>query len=148
MTETPDTNGIPTGTRVFFDDRCPVCQAAVKRWRPVFEARGILFHGMREPWVRELLRIPTEGFPDEMKARDGNGRIRGGLDAIAWLCREVWWLWPAGVLMEVPGLHALAKAVYRWVARNRYCLGDVCTVPTRPLHLERHHAATTFLEMP
>jgi predicted DCC family thiol-disulfide oxidoreductase YuxK len=147
MTEIPDTNGLEPDARVFYDDHCPVCRATLDRWRTVFEDRRIVFHAMREPWVRQVLRIPTEGFPQEMKLQPREGPMLGGLNAVAWMCRRVWWLWPAGVLMVVPGLHHLARMGYRYVARNRYCLGDVCPVATTHPNA-RHIAATTFLEMP
>lgn len=137
-----------TGAWAFYDHRCPVCRATVSRWRRVFEARGIEFSALQSPWVRERLGLAPGELPDEMKLLTPEGRIVGGPIAIAWMCRRVFWLWPLGVLMVIPGLDAVTRWTYQWVARNRYCLGDVCTLP--PIHEDRrrHLAATTFLETP
>ena len=148
MTEQDDRFQTPPGAWAFYDHRCPVCRATIGRWRRVFEARRFEFAALQSPWVRERLGLAQGELPDEMKLLTPDGRILGGPVAIAWMCRRVSWLWPIGVFMVVPGLHAVTRWVYRWVARNRYCLGDVCELPSIPDGRRRHLAATTFLETP
>lgn len=148
MTETNTSTQTPNGAWAFYDHRCPVCRATVSRWRRVFEARGIEFAALQSPWVRERLGLAPGELPDEMKLLTPDGRILGGPIAIAWMCRRVLWLWPLGVLMVLPGFHAVTRWVYQWVARNRYCLGDVCELPVIHTERRRHVAATTFLEAP
>ena len=148
MTEKNVPVSMPSGAWAFYDHRCPVCRATIGRWRRVFEARHIEFAALQSPWVRERLGLALGELPGEMKLLTPDGRILGGPVAIAWMCRRVAWLWPVGVLMVTPGLHAVTRWVYQWVARNRYCRGDVCTLPPRELTRRRHLAATTFLETP
>ena len=148
MTEKHTSIPTPSGAWVFYDHQCPVCRATIGRWRRVFEARRIEFAALQAPWVRERLGLAPGELPDEMKLLTTDGRILGGSVAIAWMCRRVLWLWPLGVLMGVPGLDVVTRWVYRWVARNRYCLGDVCELPRMRMDRRRHLAATTFLEAP
>lgn len=148
MTEKRTSIPTPSGAWVFYDHQCPVCRATIGRWRRVFEARRIEFAALQAPWVRERLGLAPGELPDEMKLLTTDGRILGGAVAIAWMCRRVLWLWPLGVLMGVPGLDVVTRWVYRWVARNRYCLGDVCELPPMRMDRRRHLAATTFLEAP
>jgi predicted DCC family thiol-disulfide oxidoreductase YuxK len=53
------------------------------------------------------------------------------VDAWAVLFRSVWWLWPLGAALRIPGLHWVANLVYRWVARHRYALTGRCRLPDR-----------------
>ena len=75
------------------------------------------------------------------------GPVLGGVDALVAIGRTVWWAWPFAVLAELPGPDGLARALYRWIATNRQCLGDVCSAPRKRIR-RRHPAATTFLELP
>lgn len=148
MTEALTANPPTAGTWALYDHQCPVCRSIVGRWRRVFEARRIEFAPLQAPWVRERLGLSPGRLPDEMKLLTPDGRVLGGPDAIAWMCRRVAWLWPLGVLMVLPGLDAVTRLGYRWIARNRYCLGDVCELPPMRVNRRRHLAATTFLEAP
>lgn len=133
---------------VFYDHHCPVCRASLARWRDTFEKRGVEFAPLQSPWVREKLGLAPGQLPGEMKLLTREGRSLGGPRALAWMCRRVWWMWPLGVVMDLPLIRLLTRIGYRWVARNRYCLGDVCEMPAAPARHGRHHAATTFLETP
>ncbi|MFM7556757.1 MAG: thiol-disulfide oxidoreductase DCC family protein [Verrucomicrobiota bacterium] len=148
MTETLAASPPTAGTWALYYHQFPVCRSTVGRWRRVFEARRIEFAPLQAPWVRERLGLAPGRLPDEMKLLTPDGRVLGGPDAIAWMCRRVAWLWPLGVLMVLPGLDAVTRLGYRWIARNRYCLGDVCELPPMRVDRRRHLAATTFLEAP
>jgi predicted DCC family thiol-disulfide oxidoreductase YuxK len=148
MTEKTTSFSRPSRAWAFYDQHCPVCRATIRQWRRVFESRHIEFAALQSAWVRERLELAAGELPEEMKLLTPDGRILGGPIAIAWMCRRVAWLWPMGVLMVTPGLHAVTRWVYQWVARNRYCLGDVCELPPMEISRRRHLAATTFLETP
>jgi hypothetical protein len=74
----------------------------------------------------------------------------------AWgaLLRRVWWLWPLGVLLALPGFKAAARVLYHWIAKNRHCLGGACAIFTKGKATPRshlpnsHHRHTAFLEFP
>lgn len=132
---------------VFYDGICPVCLAGVSRWGPLLTRRGFAFVPLQTEWVRQQLGLRPGELPAEMKLLLPDGTLLDGVDAVIALGRTVWWLWPGAVLADWPGLNALAWAAYRWIATNRYCLGDVCSLPRRARR-RQHHAVTTFLELP
>lgn len=150
MTEKKDLSGDHRQAHVFYDAHCPVCRSAVAKSRGIFEARQIGFYPLQDMGVRKLLHLKEGQLPKEMKLMDRTGRILGGASAVAWLCRQVIWLWPLGLLMDAPIFNRIAQSAYCWIASNRYCLGDLCSLPPTPsgTSFNRHHAATTFLEMP
>jgi predicted DCC family thiol-disulfide oxidoreductase YuxK len=80
----------------------------------------------------------------EMKLQLSDGRVVGGVDSWSVLLRSVWWLWPVGVALSLPGVSHIARLAYRWVARNRYCLGGQCQVPARTAH----QRTIPFLDLP
>ena len=62
-----------------------------------------------------------------------DGTLHRGADGIARALREgAFALRPLGVLMTLPGVRVLSRAVYRWVAKNRYRMpgaSDQCRTP-------------------
>lgn len=130
---------------VFYDTDCPLCVAGVRRIGGLFARRGFVLEPLQAPdAVARLKTSPAEMF-GEMKLLLTDGRVVGGADAWSQLFRSVWWLWPLGCLMRLPGLHGLSCATYRWLAHNRYCFGGTCHRHALPA---RHHRTTAFFEMP
>ena len=131
-----------------YDAHCPVCLSTMARWREVFTVRGFVWVPLHDTyWLGRLGLQPGE-TPGEIQLELAGGRLLTGAAAVMWLARRVWWLSPLGILGWVPGIRLLTCAAYAWVARNRYCLGDVCTLPAHWKRGRRHHNTTTFLELP
>lgn len=114
--------------RVFYDAECRFCVAGMKRWGGLFARRGFVWLPLQTPGTAARLGVTDAQLLEEMWLQLADGRVASGVNAWATLMRSVWWLWPFGVLMAVPGINAIARLVYRWVARNRYCLGGSCKV--------------------
>ncbi|MBI3881161.1 MAG: DUF393 domain-containing protein [Verrucomicrobia bacterium] len=117
--------------RVFYDAACPFCATGVARCGGAFARRGFVWLPLQTPGTAARLDMSESELFGEMKLELADGRVIGGADAWAALFRSVWWLWLPGVLMTVPGLHAMARASYRWLVRNRYCFGGACGNPRR-----------------
>lgn len=130
---------------VFYDGECPVCAGGVARCGRFFARRGFVWQPLQTPGAAARLGMSEEVMREEMKLLRADGRVCGGADALAALLRSVWWLWPLGALMAVPGLRHLARLGYRWVTRNRYCFGETCQLTAPPT---RHHRTIVFFELP
>jgi predicted DCC family thiol-disulfide oxidoreductase YuxK len=77
--------------------------------------------------------LTAEQCLEALQFVDARGRTHAAQDAVArlLLAAAPWWK-PFGALLLLPGVHALAGAAYRWVARNRYRLPgatDACALP-------------------
>lgn len=111
MTEITETRNDPRGI-LFWDDTCKFCTDGAARFRPMLNRVGIVL----EPFENGALE-------PEMKLRWHDGTVRGGADAAFFMARRIWYLAPLGWLEWVPGCKWIAHRLYRWIARNRKCLG-------------------------
>lgn len=118
-------------TTLIYDGDCGICTRlagfAGRRLRPRAEVRAsqeldLAAYGVTEAQCAEALQLVTE-----------QGRVYSAQDAVARLLLVSRPLWrPAGLVLLLPGVNALAGVAYRWVARNRYRLpgaSDACAVP-------------------
>ncbi|MEI2723288.1 MAG: DUF393 domain-containing protein [Verrucomicrobiota bacterium] len=135
---------------VFYDGECRFCVLGATRWGGLFARHGFVWLPLQTPGTSERLGMGGAALHEEMKLLHADGRIVGGVAAWAVLFRSVWWLWPFGALLGLPGVRWLGGVGYRWVARNRYCLGGHCEVSSPPpadhTHNPPRHRA--FFELP
>jgi len=115
---------------VFYDAECRFCVAGMKRWGGLFAKRGFEWLPLQTPGTAARLGVTDAQLLEEMWVLRADGRMASGVNAWAILMRSVWWMWPLGALLAVPGINAIGRVVYGWVARNRYCLGGSCKIHT------------------
>jgi predicted DCC family thiol-disulfide oxidoreductase YuxK len=113
---------------VFYDAECPICMNGFMRFSPLFSRHGFRWLPMQTPGLAGRLKTTDAALRSEMKLLHPDGELLGGIDTWSYLLRSVWWLWPLGILLQLPGVHALADASYRWLARNRYCFRGKCRI--------------------
>jgi predicted DCC family thiol-disulfide oxidoreductase YuxK len=138
-------NDAKTRGRVFYDAECRFCVAGRRRWGGLFERRGFVWLPLQTPGTAARLGITEAQLRAEMWLLRADGRAFSGVGAWRELLRSVWWLWPLGMLLALPGINALARVLYRWIARNRHCLGGRCRIHAHDSATHRHRA---FLELP
>lgn len=131
---------------IYFDAECRFCVAHRHRWGQVFERRGFVWLPLQTPGAAERLGITDQELRAEMWLQRADGRKCGGVNAWALLLRRVWWLWPLGFVLALPGFDAAGRGFYRWIAKNRQCLGGACAIPShRKTKRPRH---SVFCEFP
>jgi predicted DCC family thiol-disulfide oxidoreductase YuxK len=126
---TPKSDLPPVRGRLFYDAQCGLCQSGVSRGGRFFQRHGFLSVPLQTPGLAPSLGISESELRREMKLQLATGRLLGGVDAWSALLRSVWWLWPAGAALHIPGIHGLAAVVYRWIAAHRYQISRQCRLP-------------------
>jgi predicted DCC family thiol-disulfide oxidoreductase YuxK len=128
-TEITDKNvDMPVGW-IYFDGDCRFCAAHRQRWGKIFERRGFVWIPLQTPGTAERLGITETQLHTEMWLQLADGRKFSGISAWSVQMRRVWWLWPMGVVLALPGFKAVGRGLYRWIAKRRHCIGGVCTIP-------------------
>ncbi|MEK7468764.1 MAG: DCC1-like thiol-disulfide oxidoreductase family protein [Planctomycetota bacterium] len=112
---------------VCYDAECALCTAGARRFAPLLARRGIETVPLQAEWVRARLGLR----PDQMAFIAADGQTFGGAEAVARVCREIGWAWPAWAASRVPGVGALMRAGYRWVSARRHCAGGACRIEKR-----------------
>ena len=120
----------PTGW-IYFDAECRFCVAHRRRWGRIFERRGFVWLPLQTAGTAGRLGVTDSQLRSEMWLQLADGRKFNGVNAWSAQMRRVWWLWPLGVMLALPGVNAGARVLYRWIAKNRHCLGGACTIPSR-----------------
>lgn len=116
---------------LYWDADCPFCIRWVGRLAFVARQGGFALVPLQSEEARRDLGLREGELPAEMKLRLADGRLLGGLDAFIAMAEAAGWTAPLGWFLRVPGVNALAWRGYRWVARNRHCLGGSCALPPR-----------------
>ncbi|MBI3850272.1 MAG: DUF393 domain-containing protein [Verrucomicrobia bacterium] len=113
---------------IFYDAAFALCVRGRERVGRLFESRGFEWVPLQTPGVAVRLGVPASAFETRMHLLTVDGRVLHNADALGVLCRSVWWLWPLGFLLFVPGFRELGRLAYDWFARNRYCVGGASLV--------------------
>ena len=138
----------PTGF-IFFDGECRFCVASHRRWGRIFERRGFVWVPLQTPGTAERLGVTDRQLQEEMWLQLSGGRKFSGVDAWSALMRGVWWMWPLGFVLALPGFNSAARVLYRWVAKNRHCLGGACTIHSHgKAKPQCPHPDRVFFELP
>jgi predicted DCC family thiol-disulfide oxidoreductase YuxK len=146
-TEFTDNNATTPAGWIFFDAECRFCVTGRRRWGRIFERRGFVWLPMQTPATAERFGGTPGLLMAEMWVLPAGARALSGVDAWIGLMRYVWWLKPLAVVLNLPGSKRVSQAVYRWIARNRYCIAGRCRVSPRPPR-KPHHRHAAFLEFP
>jgi predicted DCC family thiol-disulfide oxidoreductase YuxK len=133
---------------VLYDGECALCRRWVDRFHALLLRHGLHCAPLQASWVRAKLG-PGEELLTEMRLLTPAGRVFGGADALIKITRSIWWAWPFYVAAQLPGVKLSCRAIYRWLARNRHCLGNRCRLPNQcKKHPARGSITGAFYELP
>lgn len=83
---------------------------------------GLNSAGVSSPSVGEAAAVEQDAVLAKMAGRQ---RAYPGAEGARYLLWQLVWLWPVAAMMSVPGSMPLWRALYRWVARQRYRFGKL-----------------------
>jgi predicted DCC family thiol-disulfide oxidoreductase YuxK len=115
----------------FFDAQCGFCTRIARWLAPILRRRGMDVAPLQDPRVRALLGLSHEDLMREMRVVMTDGTHSGGADAAVALGREIWWARPLVWLAKVPGMMALMRRAYHWIAATRNCGAESCSAVAR-----------------
>jgi hydroxyacylglutathione hydrolase len=118
---------------VIYDEQCEICQAGVSWLKTLDRRRRVVCHPIDPESLSHVHKsLDIDACLRELHVVRPDDRIVAGWDAVATLARLFPETWPIGVAGAIPGLRSIFRALYRFVARNRYafskCRGGACHV--------------------
>jgi len=128
----------PQAGVVVFDGECRLCRAQIETLARFDRGGRLAYLSLHDPRVRK--RYPDLSHEDLMQrmyvvSRDGERR--GGARAVRYLSRKLPLLWPAALLLHIPGSLRFWEWCYVQVARQRYrfgrteCKDEACELHSR-----------------
>ncbi|MBV6516204.1 MAG: hypothetical protein HPKKFMNG_01865 [Planctomycetes bacterium] len=130
-------NGERRLLRVFYDTMCPVCNRARRTLQRLDWLGRLKFEDLHDRPLCEAA-LPGVTYADQLRAMyvlRPDGRHFAGFDALRALMPVLplfWMLWPLWMLAWLPGFSHLGRALYRYIARNRFryasCDSEVCSL--------------------
>ncbi len=117
----------PDRDTVLYDGQCRFCRSQIALLRRL-DLRGRLsFTSLHDPSVAiSFPELTHDDLLAQMYVVSRTGQARGGAEAVRYLSRTLPLLWPAAVLLHVPGSLPLWKALYAFVARHRLKIAGSC----------------------
>jgi predicted DCC family thiol-disulfide oxidoreductase YuxK len=117
----------PDRDTVLYDGRCRFCRGQMAILRRLDLTGRLALLSLHDPSVaRDFPEIPPEELMREMFLVDRQGRAHGGVQAWRVLSRRLPILWPAAILLHLPGSLPVWNWLYRLIARNRYRFAGTC----------------------
>ena len=138
----PDPDACPDRDVVIFDGHCHFCQGQVSKlvWMDKWSgmlgcARRLSFLSLHDSRVAQRYpELSHEMLMEQMYVVSTSGRKYGGADAVRYLSRRIPLLWPAAIVLHIPGSARLWRWIYHQIARQRYrwnrdtCDNGACSV--------------------
>jgi predicted DCC family thiol-disulfide oxidoreductase YuxK len=104
---------------ILYDAECALCRSWVGRCEKTLTLRGFDFAPLQSPWVRECFDLPEQEYFSKMRVLTRDGRDLTGADALVFIARHIWWVWPLYAISKLPGVLPLFRAIYDRIARSR-----------------------------
>lgn len=109
---------------LIFDGDCGFCRKWITRWQSMTGDR--IDYAPYQEVAEEYPQISPQEFVTAVQLVDTDGQIYGGAEAVFRALAQVpgkdWGLW---FYRHVPGFAPVSRAVYRFVAGNRYALSTL-----------------------
>jgi len=118
---------------VFYDQLCPLCNRTVLILNHFDLFSCIDFKSAQEHAAHypALASINNEILLTDLYALDRTNRIYSGVDTYARIFIKMRYLFPIGIILNLPGIHQFALKKYRSIAdtRNRIPCSSACPIP-------------------
>lgn len=118
---------------VFYDQLCPLCNRTVLILNHFDLFSCIDFKNAQEYAAQypALAALSNETLLTDLYTLDSAGRIYSGVDTYIQIFKKMRYLFPVGIILDLPGIHQLALKKYRSIAdtRSRVPCTSACLTP-------------------
>ena len=123
----PDAARARWPARIYYDGACPACRASADaiRGRDT-RARLLLVDIAADGFSAEAEGVSPARVEQELHAKLADGRVLAGVDALFVVADALPSLAALRWLGWIPGVRAIGRPLYRWVAARRYLLTGSC----------------------
>ena len=106
---------------VFYDQQCPLCNRTVLTLNHFDLFNCIDFKNAQEyaPNYSALNIISPESLLTDLYALDSSDGVFSGVDTYIQILKKMRYLYPIGLILSLPGIHAIAVKKYRSIADSR-----------------------------
>lgn len=128
---------------VLYDGVCNLCLASVRRLKELPSSAELHYAAVQSladsaALIPAAASIPQEQLLSKIHVVDADGNVFAGADGIVRIMRTVRGFQWLAVLYRIPGMGAIANALYRYIASRRYdwfgktdesCHSGACSLP-------------------
>lgn len=141
-------NGPEIAYRVLYDGQCEICQACVSWLKTIDRHHQTICLPISAEILREVdSRLRMDECLRQLHVVTPKGEIYVGWDAVSCLARLCPATWPIGALGQRAPFRQIGRALYGFVARNRYslskCRGGACHM-AKPEQVRRQASLKAF----
>lgn len=111
---------------IFFDATCGLCSESVRRWEKSLTKAGFDLIPLQSIQAEQMLNLPPKQTPNEIKLVTTQGQMLGGIEALAYLARYVWWAFPFHLVMKETFFRFLMVEIYQILAKHRRRISQTC----------------------
>ena len=98
---------------IYFDASCGLCTSATRRLRNLVGDR-FAFVPLQTPGVAKVLGLPPDQPFEEIKLRQPGGQVLGGVAALVEIIRQIWWMYPAWLIFQIPAQGCFFSRFIAW----------------------------------
>ncbi len=122
-----DTSEVPARPAVIYDGECPFCTRQIEKFKSRDTDKVFEYVPRQAEGIDRRFPMLAEGdFNTGMRLVHRDASVSVGADAIYHIARRMKGWRRLAWLYQVPGLNILCRAIYAWIARNRYRLAKKC----------------------
>jgi len=111
---------------VLYDAKCGFCSWWIPFCKRTINNAGYDIAPLQSDWVRERLHLNESELANDIRVLLSDGTRIDGADAYIHGIKQLWWSFPVGMILGLPGFRQLTWLIYRFFNRNRFLLSKMC----------------------
>jgi predicted DCC family thiol-disulfide oxidoreductase YuxK len=115
------TNNSKKTLAFYYDSECPLCvrtKITITHldWFNKVEFKTVQLDAVENPNLKD---IQQNDLLNDIYSVDLKGKVYSGVDTYIQVFKRIFYLYPIGLILQLPGFYHIAKSIYGYVATNR-----------------------------